>query len=518
MRSSGCRIRFFRRTTETPPYRSCPMAGMDFAIACFARTGLRGSLSRSGLFSLVALSLLSCAQIEQPPFAGEADALSVAGQEIERLITSDFIAYDPNYLQHKAVYGDRLHALARELAAIQATGNEIACSNQIYLEAKWLYHYAADWPRLDRLLSRLAESLRVPDQSFAMRQSPEDGLWGVCYDEWFLKVGATFEELEELYEDGRTPKYPIRGLNRINSSLKLPTYLQSLLISDIATSDRNNRDELGAMAATLAAEYFKPYLQEFLKESVPGIPRNQGIYDTSDFVAVYRDFLLSWQNSETGYWGAWYRSTGRVYVSADLSITYHTIAYRRGQVDHWPEIIKTTLRIKNEPYPFGWAEHGHLNNHNNYDVARILRYGWPHMTPDERRQSAEEIRAMLLWTLNSSLMPDGSFKIGLAFFDSLAADYYFGVSFLDEIGFWDPEKRFWGEANFPDALALCCRIKSRLTQLQLDQPETDGALEKLERSCGTCDDSPLMQTSFDGGMPARFRDSIYGQSCQLMVP
>jgi hypothetical protein len=518
MRSSGCRKRCSRQTTETSPYRSYPMAGMDLAIACFPRTGLRGSLSRCGLVSLVALSLLSCAQLEQPHFAGKADALAVAGPEIERLITRDFIAYDPNYLQHKAVYGGRLHALAHELATIQATGNEIACSNQIYLESKWIYHYTADWPRLDRLLSRLAASLRVPDQNFALRQSPKDGLWGVCYDEWFLKVGATFEELEELYEDGRAPKYPIRGLNRINSPLKLRTYLQSLLISDIATSGRNNRDELGAMAALLAAEYFKAYLQEFLKEWVPGIPRNQGIYHASDFAAVYEDFLMGWQNPETGYWGAQYRSNGRVYVSADLSITYHTIAYRRGQVDHWPEIIKTTLRIKNEPYPFGWMEHGHLNNHNNYDVARILRYGWPYMTPEERRRSAEEIRAMLLWTLNDSLMPDGSFKIDLTFFDSLAADYYFGVSFLDEVGFWDPQKRFWGEASFLDAPALCCLIKSRLCQLQLDQSEADDALEKLKRSCGTCDDSARTRINFDGGKPPRFRDPIHGQSCQLMVP
>ena len=33
------------------------------------------------------------------------------------------------------------------------------CSNEIYLEAKWLHRYTADWHRLDRRLDDLDKSL-----------------------------------------------------------------------------------------------------------------------------------------------------------------------------------------------------------------------------------------------------------------------------------------------------------------------------------------------------------------------
>ena len=67
----------------------------------------------------------------------------------------------------------------------------------------------------------------------------------------------------------------------------------------------------------------------------------------------------------------WYKSGGHIYKTTDLSITYHTIAYRNGQVNYWPRIIDTTLRISDDPYPYGWLHDGHFTNHNNYDVARI---------------------------------------------------------------------------------------------------------------------------------------------------
>ena len=63
-------------------------------------------------------------------------------------------------------------------------------------------------------------------------------------------------------------------------------------------------------------------------------------------------------------------SGGQLYKTADLGFTFHIISYLQGRVDHWPEIIETTLAIKDEPYPFGWKHEGELVNHNNYDVAR----------------------------------------------------------------------------------------------------------------------------------------------------
>jgi len=78
---------------------------------------------------------------------------TISGAELEALIERDFIAYDPDYLEHRRVYGARLHGLASRLAETQATGNPMECSNQIFLEGKWLYHYTAYWARLDRQLA-----------------------------------------------------------------------------------------------------------------------------------------------------------------------------------------------------------------------------------------------------------------------------------------------------------------------------------------------------------------------------
>src|SRR3954463_7473668 len=46
----------------------------------------------------------------------------------------------------------------------------------------------------------------------------------------------------------------------------------------------------------------------------------------------------------------------------------------------------------------------------NYDVAKIFRYAWPHMSSEQKHRAASKIRDMLHWTLNSSLQDDGSFQ------------------------------------------------------------------------------------------------------------
>jgi hypothetical protein len=122
-------------------------------------------------------------------------------------------------------------------------------------------------------------------------------------------------------------------------------------------------------------------------------------------------------------------------------------------------------------------------NHNNYDVAKIFRYGWPHMSPEQKRRAASKIRDMLHWTLNSSLQDDGSFQTVPAFFSSVGAEFYFGVSFLQTIGFWDESKRFWSRESFPEANAVCTRIKTRLVAMALKTHESNTALTHLENAC-----------------------------------
>jgi hypothetical protein len=414
------------------------------------------------------------------------ETATLRGQTAKTLIEADFIAYDPSYKAQEARLGGRLFNLAADLARLQAGGNDMKCSNQIYLEANWLYHYTTDWPRLVRQLDLLADSLSHPDQAFARYQESGSGGWGMCYDEWFLQLEATFDLLEGHYDRSRLPRFLVEPSQRLDTPEKLRAYLNSLLVSDIAATGRNNRAELGDVTTLLSSAFFKDYLQAYLRRAVDG---GRGSHDEGEavdnsFSSVYEDFLQRWQDPQTGYWGAWYRSGSRVYRTADLSITYHTIAYRRGRVDFWPRIIATTLAIRDEPYPYGWLHDGHYTNHNNYDVVRILQYGWPYMTGVQRRQAAAEIGDMLAWSLRDSLDAEGNFKSDPSFFSSVAADFYFGVSFLDRAGFWDREKRFWTSADFPEAPKVCRLIRSRLLRLGLHDPQARRALGLLKGYCG----------------------------------
>ncbi len=439
-----------------------------------------------GLTAVAALTGCSTSPVERALSTSSDQASAVSAEEMNDIIETDFTSHDPDYREHRIHFGKRLRALAANLAEIQATGKVMDCSTQMYLEADWLYEYTVEWTRLELQLTRLAESLTNVNQDFARRQSPGSGFWGVCYDEWFLQAEATLAALEEHYEEKWLPQppYPVRIPDRIGTPEKLRTYLEQLLISDIATTGRDNRGELGNITTILSSAFFKDYLREYLGEAIGHGRDGRDGQLPGPFNATYRDFLRRWQDPLTGYWGAWYRSKGRLYKTVDLSITYHTIANRRGQVAYWPQIIDTTLRIENDPYPFGWLHNGHFNNHNNYDVARILKYGWAHMSASQKQQAREAIREMLTWTLEESFNPDGSFKADPSFFSSVSADYYFGVSFLDEIGFWIRDKRFWTEEEFAGSDAICRRIKLRVAESKLDDPQARVALEKLNVACG----------------------------------
>jgi hypothetical protein len=196
---------------------------------------------------------------------------------------------------------------------------------------------------------------------------------------------------------------------------------------------------------------------------------------------LFSDYVDAWQDPITGYWGPWYVSDGQLYRASDLSFTFHIISYRHGKVNYWPEIIKTTLAIESEPYPFGFS--GGFTNHNNYDVAKILRYAWPRMSAEQQGSAAALINDMLQWTLTSSLQPDGSFKVDQMAFSSVDADFYFGVTFLDIAGYWDPAKRFWTKQDYPEARSTCERIKTKLRALALNSLESQSALAILEHAC-----------------------------------
>ena len=217
-----------------------------------------------------------------------------------------------------------------------------------------------------------------------------------------------------------------------------------------------------------------------MREKLDGL----GFDDTG--VAAYQDFVNRWQDPATGFWGAWYASADAVYRAPDLSLTYHQIAYNPRHITHWPAIIETTFAMRTRPYPYGWLSDGRFNNHNNYDVARILRAAWPHATAVQRQAARGAIGEMLAWCLTTSLEPDASFKPVPGFYNSVGAGYYYGVSFLDAVGYWNEANRFWTDAEFAGARSLCCAVKARIRQSGLKSDIALAAMDKLNRSCRAC--------------------------------
>lgn len=406
-----------------------------------------------------------------------------AGDRTRALIEEQFVRYDSDYHAHREKLGARLSALGKRLAGIEAKGRKLHCSEQMFLEAKWLHRYTAHWDDLADKLERLELSLADDDQSFAKRQVPTDGRWGVCYEAHFMRVGATVDALGALFSRGEEPRYRLRADGPLNTGKKLLLRLQDLLISDIARSGVDNRGELSSLLTSIAQVANKPYIRNGLVDQLD-LPSGTTL---EGLAQAFKFFLAGAQDPQTGYWGAWYLVDGKVHKTADLSMTYHIVSYTKGAVAHWPEIIATTFSNESQRYPYGWRHRGRYNNHNLYDVAKIYKFGWPHMSESQRAAARAQIEAMLEWSLANTLGPDGTFVHDPSFSDSLADEFYFGVSFLDVVGYWQHKRRFWMQGpDFEGAAALCCRIRGHLRGLGLDGWAALGAEEKLERNCGSC--------------------------------
>lgn len=409
---------------------------------------------------------------------------ALADEKVRDLITEQFIEYDPDYLANYHKYGAILERLSGQLAELEAQGHQLHCSKQIFLEAKWLHRYTAHWDDLADKLERLETSFDDRDQAFATEQLPTTGFWGACYDAPFMRLAATVDRLSSLFSEGKAPRYRLRAGDRLNTGKKLLLRLQDLLISDIANTGVNNRAELSSLLTSISQGMFKHYL-------------NAGLVDQIDFRSdstlgtigeAFRFFISGAQDQETGYWGAWYLIEGKVHKTLDLSMTYHIVAYTKGEiVAKWDKLIDTTFAIKDSNYPYGWLHHGRSNNHHNYDVARIFKYAWPHMTQTQRSQARSALGSMLEWSLSNTVTPDGSFIHDVTFSDSLADEYYFGVSFFDVIGYWNPENRFWLKGDeIEENPALCCKIWQKIDELKLSGWAAEGAKRKLSRNCSTC--------------------------------
>lgn len=337
----------------------------------------------------------------------------------------------------KAYYWVQLRQLNKQVLALEKAGHNTRCARQILTETDWLLDSTRD---VDRIASRIQDlrttlknpaSLNAPDE-----QSETDGSWGSCYTEWFFKLDASFNEISALDDKGRVPRYPTRFLDRINSPEKLTAHLNNLLVSDLDADGIDHGREFNETVADL--------LRLVIHHEPSNYPYHPQLKET------FIDFLMNKaRNTETGYWGEWYKTGDRILKTDRLSITFHIISYLKGEITDWPKVIDTTLAIKDKRYPNGWLTHRGYANHHNMDVVVLFRYGWKHATPSQQQSIRTELRKMLDWCLKESLQPDGSFRMRDE--ESLEDSVYFGTAFLSRIGYFDRTRRFWTDEEFPGA-------------------------------------------------------------------
>lgn len=394
--------------------------------------------------------------------------------DVAALVERQFERHDHKRPAHVAAFTAALKPSEDRLMALQSDGHPMQWTDQVFIEAKWLLHYTTDWGRLDRDLGRLSESFERPDQEAAVRQSPADGAWGQAYTEWFLKLDASIDGLNELADAGGDAAYPLSFLAPVATTDGMEATLDALRCSDIVATGLDNRDAFGSLTTFLSEVLFKKGLRACIGQHTTGFTITDAMVDS------YRAWQDGWQDPETGFWGAWYRDGRRTVKAPDLSFTFHTVSYRRGKVELWPRIIDTLLGMKDAGYPYGWKSNGRYLNHNNYDVVKILGYGWAAADDAQRTAACAAIGELLDWCLTCSLQPDGSFAIDPDAYSSVADAFYYGVVFLDVCGYWDKTKRFWTDRDFPDARAKAALIAGRIQTLGLTEESAKAALAIVE--------------------------------------
>ena len=337
----------------------------------------------------------------------------------------------------QAYFWVQLRQLNKQVLALEKAGQNTRCARQILTETEWLVDSTRDFKRIAGRMAALRATLKDPSSLNAPdEQSETDGSWGRGYTEWFFKLDASFDEISALDDKGQVPKYPVHFLDQINSPEKLTAHLNNLLISDLDADGVDRGRELNETIADL--------LRLVIHHEPANYPYHPQLKET------FLNFLMNQaRNTETGYWGEWYKTGDRITKASQLSLTFHIISYLKGDITDWPKVIDTTLAIKDKRYPNGWLSHRGYANHHNMDVVVLFRYGWKHATPRQHEAIRAELHKMLDWCLKESLQPDGSFRLREG--ESLEESVYFGTAFLARIGYFDRAQRFWTDEEFPGA-------------------------------------------------------------------
>lgn len=378
------------------------------------------------------------------------------GTILERIAQS-FRQRDPYYDARWQPLDLRRRSLNKALQALLKQGHPMECTLQHFYEAKWLINYTDDWARASAALDECEKSLQDVNQPRIPQA--DDGSWGPCCHEWYRRLEPTIDALQER-EAATDPLKPLAFMNFLQKPANVVGLLRALSISDIVATGRNLRDEQNALLTALGQLIFKDALRKLL------VCRPELKFTVSpELEETFVDYLWSLQQKRTGYWGPSYKFDDGIATVPDLSFTFHIVHYYMDNttrvVPNLDKIVATTLATKHEVYPNGWLDkEGKLSDHNNYDVVTLFDCGWKAASWKQRDVMRHEIQALLDWCLTHSLQDDhfGSEKT--------IDGYYYGVRFLDRIGFWDKAKRFWlsGDISLPNGFLPPEKIRERLLQ------------------------------------------------------
>jgi hypothetical protein len=373
-----------------------------------------------------------------------AQTVPAADRNVDRLREQAFISYNPRYPELRAERIRRAVSLGKRVIQMEAHEQNTTCAHQILTETKWLLGDSADFRRVDQRLDALENVLDHPDlEDTAARQDPSDGSWGRCYTEWFFKLDASSEHLNQSATRDLEPDLPLRLLDRINSPAKLRNYFARVSVSDIAREGVDNSRELNESMADL--------MRLILWDRPKGYRWDPRLKDVLMDIILHR-----LRNPETGWWGERYVVNGHTEFVDYLSLTFHIVRYLDGKVPELQRVVETTLALKDLNEPSGWLSDGHFTDHNNMDVAVLFRFGWITASDRQRHAMAVQIQKMLDWCLTQSLQADGTFAQGGD--NSIEENLYFGVAFLSRVGFFDRQRRFWTNRDFPEAPEIRRRI------------------------------------------------------------
>ena len=307
-------------------------------------------------------------------------------------IDAQFALLKPDYLAWRDSAYVELQQLHGQLTAKQARGKNMACSQQIFEEALWGVNYTCNAGWTASRVADLAVSLLDDDQAWAAEQQQKGGFWGPCYKTWFNRVAMLIDSVGQLQSKQAPPRFPITFMRNLTDAEQLRSYYTDVGTTDVLYAWRNGakgdlcdvdltqstfatpppinrREELGAVTGTMHQLVWKSYLVDWVNSF------DVGFKITPDFVAAYTDFFLDdMQNRASGMWGERFVNTTRqedaparigtlppcappaLICPPDMSITYHTVSYRKGHVPFRQPHAADAAREQALPLPVRLAD------------------------------------------------------------------------------------------------------------------------------------------------------------------